>query len=112
MGAESDLGNLTGACPCSWGDWDPADIYDKQIRKARKEYRCIECGSMIPKGSKYEYIRVLYECRWDTYHTCLPCMNIALSLGCRLHHGLQEQFYDMFGWNYTDDPADWEDEDE
>ena len=39
-------------------------------------------------------------------------MNIARSMGCRLHHGLYEQFYEMFGWNYLDDPADWEDDED
>lgn len=108
---ESDLGNFTGACPCSV-DWDPPDIYDRAIRKARKEYTCIECRARIEKGQQYEYVRSLFEGSWETYRTCLPCAHLARSLGCRQHHGLWEQFYEMFGWSYTEDPADWEEDDD
>ena len=93
-------------------DYDATDVYNRAIRKSRKEYKCIECGAVIPKGSQYEHIKSLYDGHWDTYRTCLPCMNIARSMGCRLHHGLYEQFYEMFGWNYLDDPADWEDDED
>ena len=49
MEASSDLGNFTGACPCSM-DYDAPDVYNRAIRKSRKEYKCIECGAVIPKG--------------------------------------------------------------
>ena len=111
--AVSDLGNLSGSCPCSI-DYDGPDVYSRTIRKARKEHRCCECGDWIRVGERYEYITALYpDCSgWDEFKTCLPCANLAMSMGCRQHMGLVEMFYDMFGWDYRDDPATWEDEDD
>lgn len=106
---QSDLGNFAGSCPCDV-DWDTPDIYDRNLRKARKEHRCIECNGIIRVNERYEHVKSLFDGHWYTYHTCMPCANIARSLGCRQHYGLGEQFFEMFGWNYLDDPADWDDD--
>jgi hypothetical protein len=106
-----DMGTFTGSCSCSW-EGETAAVFNRKIRKARKEHTCCECGETIDKGSTYEYVTMLYDGSWDTFKTCMPCFNLGDDIGCRLYGGLGEQFYELFGWNYTDDPADWDDDDE
>jgi hypothetical protein len=106
----SDMGNLAGGCECSWDDGETCSIYERIMRKARKEHWCCECGDPIPKATTYEYVAMLFDGHWSHCKTCVPCMNIMENMGgCVPHGGLREAFYEMFRWNYLDDPADWED---
>jgi hypothetical protein len=110
--ASTDLGMFgTGACECS-ADYDRPSVYSRTARQARKEHQCCECRATIKKGEVYEYVTLCYDGRWSEYKTCRPCAGIANDLGCRLHEGLYEQFFEIFGWNYLDDPADWDDDDD
>lgn len=109
----SDLGMFgTGSCSCDFNGDCPPEVYNKTFRKARKEHRCTECGDWIKKGERYEHVAACYEGSWNEYKTCLPCVGIANDLGCRLHDGLVEQFQEIFGWDYRDDPATWDDDEE
>ena len=105
------MGNLGGECSCSIS-YDPASVYNRKIVKARKEHGCCECGDMIIKGERYEHVKACYDGSWSDFKTCLPCMNIGLSMGCRMHGGLVEMFWEMFGWDYRRDQSEWEDEED
>lgn len=58
-------------CYC---DYDTPQVYNSRIAKARKQYRCEECGSSIPAGDQYE--RVFGVCYGDTFEafTCKRCL--------------------------------------
>ena len=102
----------TGACECSYDNDCAPKVYNKTIRKARKEHWCTECSDTIKKGERYEYVTSFYDGGWSEYKTCLPCVGIAEDLGCRLHQGLVEQFQETFGWDYRYDQTDWDDGEE
>ena len=110
---DSDLGTFgTGSCSCDYIYECAPDVYRKQFRTAAKEHRCCECGDKIPKGQRYEYVTALYDGSWSVFKTCLPCAALAMDLGCRMHEGLVDQFFDRFNWDYREDPADWDDEED
>lgn len=60
-----------------------------QMRKAKKEHECIECGETIKKGDRYEYLRGKWkvelskESMWATYRTCVGCCNVRNSYLCK-----------------------------
>ncbi len=61
-------------CYC---DYDPAVIYNRHIRRARKQYRCDECGRQINPKDTYERVDGLWEgfC-WSTFFTCSSCHDL------------------------------------
>ncbi len=40
---------------CSCGDYDSNRVWREQLRRARKEHRCGECGHAIKSGDRYHY---------------------------------------------------------
>lgn len=67
---------MTSCCCIDTGD-DVAAIYSRRdIKRARKAHRCCECRRVIPRGAPYRYETVLFEGRWDSYHTCTLCAAI------------------------------------
>jgi hypothetical protein len=93
-------------------DCEPAQIFNRIFRKARKPHKCCECGDEIVKGERYEYVTMLFDGRWSEYKTCLPCYHIGDDLGCRCYGDLYEAFWDAFGWDYREDPSEWDDDEE
>jgi len=63
-------------CSCDIGDYEEMKPCKVVVRKARKQYKCIECGCNIEKGDKYEYVRGLCCGSWDTFRTCKTCVTI------------------------------------
>jgi hypothetical protein len=73
------------------------------VRKARKEHKCTECGSVIKKGEEYEYISGMWDGTWDFFKTCQDCIDIRESLSmmecfCWSHGGLAEDLSNQFAW--------------
>ncbi len=70
-------------CPLEGGDgdWD-IPIWNKTIRAARKQHKCIECGDVISPRQKYEYVSTLTEGDWYVYKTCLPCVAVRDHFDC------------------------------
>ena len=62
-------------CSC---DYEPAQFYCAQIRKARKEHRCEECGEKIIPGSKYEYVSGKWDSYVNEFKTCERCVNLRV----------------------------------
>jgi hypothetical protein len=60
------------ACVCDY-DYRPA-IYHAERCKARKAYRCYECGSAIAAGERYERAASLYDGSWVIARTCCRCL--------------------------------------
>jgi len=58
---------------CSCNDSNPARVFERTLRKARRGYACGECSKRIEHGDWYEEVRGLWEGGWDTFWTCLRC---------------------------------------
>ena len=72
---------------------EPADVYSELWPVARKQYKCCECYSVIPKGEIYQRVRMLYDGMWSTYKTCEKCADLRASLSeidCPYFEGLRE----------------------
>lgn len=48
----------------------------RDIKRARKPHKCIECKRVIPRGAPYRYETALIAARWYQYHTCMICASI------------------------------------
>ena len=59
------------ACYC---DYDPAEFYHREERKARKPQKCGECGRKIAPGERYEHVRGKWCGEVDTCRTCQRCL--------------------------------------
>lgn len=59
------------SCFC---DYDPAEFYHAQRRKARKPHKCDECRRAIQPGETYEHARGKWEGDVGTFDTCCRCL--------------------------------------
>lgn len=57
-------------CSC---DYDPPAVFHDETRKARKEYRCGECGGKIQPGETYEHVWGVWGSHAETHRTCKNC---------------------------------------
>lgn len=65
------------ACGCD--DLAPS-VFKEKFVKARKEYKCCECGKDISIGETYEYTFGVWEGVASSYHTCEKCADLKSSL--------------------------------
>ena len=85
-------------CPLQ-GCYDYADAGSTEVRTARKEHECEECGELIAKGTKYQNETTLYDGRWSTHKICLSCVEIRDHFQCdgwlygHLWSDLEENFF-------------------
>lgn len=89
---------------CDMGDL--ADFYVSDVRRARKSYRCDECGGPINPGEEYERAFMVYSREPSIFLTCAACLPMAewvlRNCGCRIHGDLwrhleEDVFGDMLG---------------
>ncbi len=55
-------------------------IFRANIVKARKQYKCYECHSIIEIGEQYEYIFGVWNGESDVFHTCEKCADLRDSM--------------------------------
>jgi RNase P subunit RPR2 len=57
-----------------------------KMQKARKEYKCYECGKIIKPGERYEYTVGVWDGDLSVFRTCAPCAAIweEYFCGCRV----------------------------
>lgn len=94
----SDLG-----CTCSCPDYEPADVFEEKLVRARKTHECCECGAEISKGEEHEVASGLWEGDWSRYRTCLLCVRIRNDM-CRCGHvfgGLRDTLWSEAGFDYV-----------
>lgn len=60
-------------CYC---DYEPAQIYRANIRRARKQHRCDECSGLIVVGEQYEYVFGIWDGMPNSCKTCARCVAI------------------------------------
>lgn len=66
------------ACQCSRSIWGTKAVKSsrRDIKRARKPYRCCECRRTIPPGAPYRYETALIDGGWNEYRTCMVCAAI------------------------------------
>lgn len=70
-------------CACIYvDDYDGPELLEEDIRKARKQHKCYECGRVIKIGEEYERTRGLWEGDWSTYKTCQDCKSLRTAFFC------------------------------
>lgn len=85
-------------CPLGEADGQ-AQCWTRTTRRARKPYLCSECDEVIEKGTKYDYMSMLWEGSWSTTRTCLVCAEIGDHFSCgsrvvgALWFDLEENFF-------------------
>lgn len=62
-------------CVC---DYDAPQFYFADIRKARKQHKCEECGAPILPGDRYESVVGKWDGFVDTFKTCERCHDIRI----------------------------------
>lgn len=68
-------------CPLSYGDEGPR-FSNTTTPKARKEHQCCECREVIPIGATYEKTVGNWDGNFETYLTCLSCVEIRNHFAC------------------------------
>ena len=100
---------MTGNCVYTDAADYTADVHSEELRRARKEHTCTECGDRVPPGDLYEHVSGLWDGSWHRFKTCARCLNIRADY---FPHGwmygdMVEDFYASFGFDYRDRlPAD------
>ena len=75
-------------CPCI--DARPEDDelpkrHVREMRTARKRWKCVECGAVIEPSERYEHVRGLWDQRYETYRTCEGCVEVRDAVLCGGH---------------------------
>lgn len=55
---------------------DVCELWHEATPKARKDHKCSECRGVIPRGSLYRNIQMLWEGKWDTVRQCFACLAV------------------------------------
>lgn len=69
------------------------DVFREKVQRARKQYRCCECKSVINRGDKYRYTFGVWDSVTHVYRQCEPCGQI---------------FRDCTDFSYQDPYTTWE----
>lgn len=90
-------------CTCmidgSGGEYFEGKLQHIEIRTARKQHQCCECGKPISPGDKYEYVVYLFDGRWDADRTCSICKEIRDCYCCSwLRGGVWDTMREYFEW--------------
>ena len=50
------------------------DFYnEREVKKTRKDHKCLGCCEKLPIGSTAFYISGVYEGDFGAYYLCIPC---------------------------------------
>jgi RNase P subunit RPR2 len=85
-------------CYC---DYDQPEFYSARIiKKARKQFKCDECGGPILPGDSYELVAAKWEGDFSTIHTCEMCHDLRVWVKnnvpclCIMHGNMDEEMRD------------------
>jgi hypothetical protein len=66
-----------------WADYDwSTEFCRESTRRARKPYRCCECGDVIAVGDLHEYVAGKSGGEFWNYRTCAVCAEIRDAFKC------------------------------
>jgi hypothetical protein len=57
-----------------------AEVWRESTPKARKEYKCDECGGAILAGETYRCIFTIFESQPDTFRECQKCQAVRAAI--------------------------------
>ena len=87
-------------CPLSTSDDGCVEAYQCSHPTARKDTKCYECNAPISAGTKYEYVKGIWEGEWMIHKTCMSCKEIRDHFACNgqyvfgmLWEDLRENFF-------------------
>lgn len=69
---------MTLMCGCD--DMDGPSVFREKTVKARKLYKCYECGTKINPGELCDYIFGVWEGDVSSFYTCEKCVDLRDSL--------------------------------
>lgn len=101
-------------CDCSIDVDEPPRVQRSTVRKARKQHECIECRRGIEPGERYEVCSGIdYDGHAFDHKMRLGCRNIRehFCSGGWCVGMIWEQIHECLGFDYRDDPSEWEQED-
>lgn len=94
MSEDCDCGSI---CAISYDGDDYGEFQVHEMRTARKNYICCECGRAISPGDKYEYVAGKWDSGFATHRTCALCVEIREAFSCgngycytRVWEGIEE----------------------
>lgn len=81
-------------CVCYY-DGPMPSVFRTKEQKARREYRCLECNTLIPVGQTYVYIFGVWEGYADTFRLCKLCNDLRqrCDLRCTCYGELEDALY-------------------
>jgi hypothetical protein len=101
-------------CDCSYSGYEPNRAYLAIMRKARKQHQCVECGRTIESGELHEVASgINSDGAPFRYRTCLGCYRIRQRFcsGGWFFGEVTEQVRDCLGFDFSDDPSEWDEDD-
>jgi len=92
-------------CCCSEVDGCNVTLTD-ELRRARKEYQCCECGCLISVGDRHHYYFGTTDGDSFSARTCAPCAGIRRDFfPCGGYFGeMREDFRECMGFDYLEVP--------
>lgn len=56
---------------------DMPAVFGQEQRKARKQHKCCECGSIINSGDQYAYSHGVWDGSGQSFKQCLDCAEVS-----------------------------------
>jgi len=60
-------------CNCDLFDYETPSVYRDEIRRAKKPYRCCDCGTAIKPGELHQYIFGVWDGHASSHRMCSLC---------------------------------------
>jgi hypothetical protein len=61
---------------CDCWDYDPPSVYRDETRRAKKPYKCCDCGAAINPGDEHHYIFGVWDGFAQSFRMCALCMDM------------------------------------
>lgn len=98
-------------CDCSLDGYEGPEFCHDSFPIARKTHVCCECRENILPGQKYHKVVGIWDGRWETFKTCMPCYQIRERYCPRgyIFEMLRETISECLGFDYLEIPEDADD---
>ena len=82
---------MSCTCSCDYGgDAEPCDFISYKFPKARKQYKCYECGEPILSGEQYSLCSAKWNGEIHVMRRCIYCHYIQDSMICFVFGSLRD----------------------